>query len=96
MSDQALVRMVEEMEAWLEGVNLPEAAVLERWNLSFKRAVVEAERGNAWPGVIQRAHALAAKLDERVRQLSRQRDFLKGELTQQAVGQRALKAYRQG
>lgn len=97
MSDQALVRALERMEALLGAPNqVFDADTLAEWNQSFASAEAQAERGPGWAELVKRAHALSEKVQQRVVRLSQERDQLREELKIQEQGGRALKGYGAG
>lgn len=97
MSDADVLRLVEEMERLLEADpgNL-DGDLIAGWHERFLVACGSAERGPAWAGTVLRAKAVADRVESLVQVLSRQKDLLKKEMEAQAVGQRALKAYKPG
>lgn len=93
MSDQALERILDDLEHLLQ-VDQLEPEALAQWQTRLDAALVAAERGPGWAGIVDRAHALSAKLDNRTAALVEQRDLIRKELNLQAQGSRALKGYR--
>jgi hypothetical protein len=95
MSDQGLQEAILQMEAWLRTEPFPvDSESLKVWRDHFEEEVRSAERGMGWPELVQRSHAVAALLQERVQSLEATRDLLRSELDAQALGQRALRAYK--
>jgi hypothetical protein len=95
MSDAGVLRLIEEMEALLlDEATPPAAEALDRWQRAFEAEAAGAERGPGWPGLVQRAHALAGRIDVRIGALNLQKAAIRKELEDQATGQRALKGYR--
>lgn len=97
MSDVEVLRLIEEMETLLEtDAPAPDPERVAEWHRLFLAACASAERGPGWPGIVQRAHTIAGRVGDLVTALSVQRDGLKREMETQAMGQRALKAYKPG
>lgn len=95
MSDQGVRKAILQMEEWLGKEPFPaDSKMLEAWNERFVEEARRAERGTDWTELVQRSHAIAVLLQERVRSLEATRDMLRSELGTQALGQRALKAYK--
>lgn len=95
MSDQDVLLAVKEMEAWLaRGALLDDPGLVEQWHKKFLAALAGAERGADWPAILERVHALATRLDQQVSALESRKESLRKELQGQAVGRRALKAYK--
>lgn len=93
MSDLDLVTLLDAMDQLLRE-SLPEPEAILAWRERFDAALLTAERGPGWAGIVARAHALAQKLDLTAKDLSEQRDQLRKELNLQAQGARALKGYK--
>ncbi len=95
MSDADVLRVIEEMDVLLQS-ELPDLGpqVLEDWQLRLEAALATAERGTAWPRIVEHAHATAQRVFGAVGELGRLKDEVKRELDQQVVGSRALKAYQ--
>ena len=100
MSDQDVMECIEAIENHLvQDPGSLDAELLMEWNRSFQALLSNAEHGPEWPAIVERAHRLSAAIQEVLPRLMEQRDALKRELSEQVVGQRALKAYgslRQG
>lgn len=97
MSEAEVLRLLGEMEALLEPeAPAPDPEWIAEWHQRFLAACASAERGPGWPGIVQRAHTMAGRVDGLVAALSVQKDGLKREMETQAMGQRALKAYKPG
>jgi hypothetical protein len=95
MSDADVLRLVEEMEQLLGSDALIEdSEAVAEWHERFLSAVPSAEKGPGWPGIVERAHAIAKRIESTVDALRTQRDAIKQELETQTTGQRALKAYK--
>lgn len=94
MSDGAVRGAIEQMEAWVaDPAWEPDPEVLARWNEGFQAALAGAEKGEGWPDLVARAHAVGALVEARVRHLSHLRDEVRAELDSQERGHRALKGY---
>jgi hypothetical protein len=94
MSDSEVLRLVEEMEGFLEAPGaLQDPAPLEGWNARFREAAATAERGAGWAGILERAHALGSRVNQALVELDRQGQALRGDLEIQGRGQRALQGY---
>ena len=93
MSDLDLIRCLDELEQVLEG-NALEPEDIAAWQARFDAACAEADRGTGWVGIVNRAHALATRIDMRTGALVEQRDQIRKELDLQAQGARALRGYR--
>lgn len=97
MSDAEVLRLVGEMEAYLNQDSAAlDPGVIEAWHQRFLSAVSSAERGPEWGATADRARAVSMRIDKAVAVLSVQRDALRQEMEAQATGKRALKAYKQG
>jgi len=95
MSDAEVLRLIDEIEGYLKpGSSAIDPATIAAWQERFRTAVASAERGPSWPDIAAKAHAIAGMVDSAVTTLLVQRDDLKRELSAQALGRRALKAYR--
>ncbi len=94
MSNAEVLRLVVEMEGLLEDPgSLRDPALLEAWNRRFREAVAGAERGEGWSRILDRAHALAPRVDRAVAQLGDEGRVLREDLEGQGRGERALRGY---
>lgn len=94
MSDARVRAALEQMEAWLQNPgSMPGPEGLADWNAELRSAVAEAGRGAGWEDLVQRAQALAPRLEGRVSALALERDEVRREMGVQARGERALKGY---
>jgi len=96
MSDAAVGALVAEMEQYLKDTEIPDTDYIAGWNEKFHAAVDAAERGPGWQDTVERAHALAEALQNRIGGLAYEHEQMKRELNVQALGQRALKGYSSG
>lgn len=88
---------LDQMARWLDDPGwTAEAAEVAVWEAEFQQALEEARGGLDWEFLRERAHALGARLEEKLQGVITERDALKAELDGQAQGRRALKAYRSG
>jgi hypothetical protein len=95
MSDTDLLKVLERMESWLQGVDrLPGPDALVEWNREFQAALASAERGPGWSILVERAHALGVCVNVRAATLGVQRDQIHRNLKMQECGGRALKGYK--
>jgi hypothetical protein len=95
MSDAEVLRLVEEMEGLLESDPATlDADLIANWHQQFLSACASAEKGPAWPETVLRARVVAGRVDGLVTVLNKQKDALKIEMEAQAVGRRALQAYK--
>jgi len=95
MSDAEVLRLVEEMERLLEAdPDTLDADLIAGWHQRFLSACASAEKGSAWPETVLRAQAAASRVDGLVVILNGRKDALKKEMEAQALGRRALKAYK--
>lgn len=95
MSDQDVLLAVTEMEDWLaRGTLVDDPGLVEQWHRQFLAALASAERGPGWPALRERIQALAARLDQQISALETRKETLSQELQGQALGRRALKAYK--
>lgn len=94
MSDGAVRRAVEQMEAWLEDPAWePDAQVLAGWEAGFRAALAQAEKAPGWEDLVARSHAAGQRLETRAAALAEDCKGLKAELEAQGRGSRALKGY---
>lgn len=93
MSDKGVAEAVEALERELASGQLPDAKFLAEWRERFDAAVLAAERGEGWPSLVERAHALGAQVDRLSLGVAARRDEIRRELEQQVAGNRALKGY---
>ena len=93
-SDQAVLRLVEEMEVLLSEPGVPDLTRLEGWNHRFNAAAVRAERGPGWSAIVDRAQALGGRVDRVMESLSEQGRGIRGQLAMQERGARALRGYK--
>jgi hypothetical protein len=97
MSDAQVRAAIEQMEAWMaDPAWEPDPEALSRWDGGFRSALARAEKGEGWPELAARAHALGRELDARADRLALARDEIKAELDAQQRGVRALKGYGAG
>jgi len=97
MNDRAVLRAIEQMEAWVVDPKWePDPDALSQWNSRYSAAVALAERGDEWPGMVSRAHALGQLLAARVEGFGHQRDAIRAELMGMERGRRALGGYGSG
>lgn len=88
---------LDQMARWLDDPDwAAEATEVAAWEAEYQLALEEARGGRDWEFLRERAHALGARLEEKLRGVISERDALKAELDGQAQGRRALKAYRSG
>jgi len=88
-----VVSALDAIERMLEaGDPQPEAVAL--CQRAFDEALASADRGSDWPSIAARAHGLSERLNAVTLVLSEKRDAIKQELSRQATGSRALKAYK--
>lgn len=95
MSDEAVLEVIGELDRWLR--EAPEAVEAERvaaWRGRFDSAVSGAERGPSWEGVVAYAHEVEGRLNAHLSRLLAERADLKARLESQALGERALRAYK--
>ncbi len=96
-SDGAVLSIIDQMERWIEDPTwVPDSEVLAQWNVAFQGAMGQADRGSGWEALVQRAHAVGARLEARMVPFIQLRDDLKAELDAQERGNRALKGYGAG
>jgi hypothetical protein len=93
-SDQAVLRLVEEMEVLLSEPGVLDQTRLKEWNRRFNEATVRAERGPGWSAIVDRAHALGGRVDRVVEGLHDQGRGIRGQLEMQERGARALRGYK--
>lgn len=94
MSDGKVRAAIEEVEAWMADPSWePDPDELARWTAEFQAALVQAEKGQGWPELAARAHAMGQELDARVARLAQVQQAIKAELDAKEMGSRALKGY---
>jgi len=97
MSDRDVMLAIEEMETCLKGdLGELDPRMLDEWQQKFQNAVATSERGADWASIAARAQAVHLLLEDKLKNLVAQRDSIRRELEGQAVGQRALSAYKPG
>ena len=63
MSDPRVRAAVEQMEAWLDdSAWQPDPEVLARWDAEFRAAAAQAEKGDGWCELVERAHEAGRRL----------------------------------
>ena len=93
MSDRDLDALLNELERMLQE-GTADGEVLAGWQARFDNALATAERGDGWPGILERSRSLAGRLDREADRLTQERERLRRELEFQGQGARALKGYR--
>jgi len=94
MSNPEVRAAIEQMEAWVGDPSWePDPEALAQWNEAFQAAVARAKKGDDWPDLVARAHAVGQHVEARVTQLTQLRDGMRAELNIQERGDRALKGY---
>lgn len=94
MSNGQLRAAIERMEAWVADPSWEaDPETLAQWNAEFQAAAADVQKGEDWPDLAARGHALARRLEARMNQLARLRDEVRAELDAQERGSRALKGY---
>ncbi|MCL1893896.1 MAG: hypothetical protein FWG02_06655 [Holophagaceae bacterium] len=96
MSNTAVDSLIQELENYLQKIEIPDSDFVAEWNKKFNEAVAVADRGQGWEEIVERAHALSKVIQTRVGTLSYEFEQLRSELNLQATGQRALKGYSSG
>ena len=95
MSDQAVRAAIAQMEAWMADPTWkPDSARLAQWNTDFQAAMAQAEKGQDWAELMDRAHVVGRLLDVRTGVMEHLRDSIQASLNAKALGSRALKGYR--
>jgi hypothetical protein len=92
MSDSGVLRAIEEMERALQGPP-PDGEWVALWQARFEAEKATAEHGPGWAALAQRGHALAGMLDRQVAGLQADQGVLKGRMSAQSQGVRALQGY---
>lgn len=94
MSDPRVRAAVEQMEAWLaDAAWQPDPDELARWDAEFRAAAVQAEKGEGWRELVERAHEAGRRLGVRSEAMAFELNQLKAKLQAQDQGNRALKGY---
>jgi hypothetical protein len=94
MSDADVLKVLDQMEAWMQrAVELPSPEALTSWTLAFQAVTAAAERGPGWQVIVERAHALGARVEARAAGLATQRDQVRQTLEAMRRGRTALKSY---
>jgi hypothetical protein len=94
MSNQKVRAAIEQMEAWTaDPLWEPDPDELSKWNAVFQEAVAQASKGDGWPDLVARAHAVGRHLETQTARLSQLRNAIGAELDVQERGHRALKSY---
>ncbi len=94
MSDAGVRAAVERMEAWLNDPAWePDPDALTRWDSEFRSALAEAEKGDGWLELAERAHAAGRRLDAKSGEMAKELARLRVELEAQERGSRALRGY---
>ncbi len=94
MSDTRLTASLDDLERLLGSVlDDPDPQAIAAWHEAFKEALAEAEKGPQWAGIVERAHDLGKRLDQRVAQLQALRGAVREELVAREKGRRALTGY---
>lgn len=94
MSDPRVRAAVEQMEAWLDdSAWQPDPEVLASWDAEFRSAAVQAEKGDGWCELVERAHEAGRRLGIRSEAMAFELNQMKAKLQAQDQGNRALKGY---
>ncbi len=94
MSDMRVRAAVEQMEAWLKNPAwLPDSEALAQWDAEFHAAVAQADKGEGWPELVDRAHEAGRRLEDRSEAMAVELVLMKAKLQVQDQGHRALKGY---
>lgn len=95
MSDGDVAASLDSLERLLSSMtDEPDAGAVEAWHASFRLALAGAEKGPQWPLLVDRAHALAQRLDLQANRFTAIRGAIGVELQKRANGDRALSAYK--
>jgi hypothetical protein len=95
MSLDGLRASIAQMEAWVADPSWePDPEALARWDAEFQTSLAQTEKGEDWPDLMARAHAVGHRLQARTVRFAQVRDELRAELDAQERGNRALKGYR--
>ncbi len=94
MNDLRVRAAVAQMEAWLADTAWqPDPEALAQWDAEFLAAVIQAEKGEGWRELVERAHEAGRRLDDRSEALAAELGLMKVRLQVQDQGNRALKGY---
>ena len=95
MSLERLRASIAQMEAWVADPSWePDPEALARWDAEFQTALAQTKKGEDWPDLMARAHAVGHRLQARTVRFAQVRDELRAELDAKERGNRALKGYR--
>ena len=94
MSDGEVRAAIAQMEAWVADPSwIPDSGALACWNAGFQLAMDRAEKGQGWPELMARAHAVGQLLAARTSQFEQLRESVRTDLEVQERGSRALRGY---
>jgi len=92
MSDQDVVRALDDMERMLEVRDLS-SRTLAAWQERYDAAMASAERGPGWAEIAQRSHLMSRRVDLALVGVLADREAVRKELQLMAMGRRALRGY---